>query len=146
MVLDAHHALLHALLLLLHLFHKVKELLRGIPRGSGAAIESLDDDVKKHILHLALTRRAEFKTLGRCGRLSKRWKILSKEEPLAKTVGALRSLVAPPMVVSSDTWGPLLGASTTPGLRGFRPLDRCQKPYPQQDAAEWYAAVGIPLN
>ena len=61
-------------------------------------------------------------------------------------VGALRSVVAPPMVVSSDTWGPLLGASTTPGLRGFRPLDRCQKPYPQQDAAEWYAAVGIPLN
>ena len=59
-------------------------------------------------------------------------------------LGGVRNLNAPPMLVCSDTAGPFLGASMTPGLRRFRPLDRLREPFPEQEAAAWYDAVGIP--
>ena len=59
-------------------------------------------------------------------------------------LGGVRNLNAPPMLVCSDTAGPFLGASMTPGLGRFRPLDRLRQPFPEQDAAAWYDAVGIP--
>jgi hypothetical protein len=59
-------------------------------------------------------------------------------------LGGVRNLNAPPMLVCSDTAGPFLGASMTPGLGRFRPLDRLREPFPEQEAAAWYDAVGIP--
>ena len=47
------------------------------------------------------------------------------------------------MMVCADTAGPFLGASMTPGLDQFRPLDRLREPFPEQEATAWYDAVGI---
>ena len=59
-------------------------------------------------------------------------------------LGAVRNLVAAPMVVTSDAAQPIFGGGSTFGLGGLNPFDRYRLPPKVQDAESWHRAVGVP--
>ena len=63
---------------------------------------------------------------------------------LLLVLGALRNLVAAPMVIQSDASVPIFGAVATAGISFLNPLERLRRPPPVQSAEEWHKSVGVP--
>ena len=61
-------------------------------------------------------------------------------------LGALRNLVAAPMVISSDASPPIFGAGVTAGLHALNPLQRLRQPPVVQSREEWHRIVGLPYD
>jgi len=59
-------------------------------------------------------------------------------------LGALRNLVAAPMLISSDASQPIFGAGATAGIGRLNPITRLRQPPHVQSAEEWHRLVGIP--
>ena len=59
-------------------------------------------------------------------------------------LGALRNLVAAPMLISSDASLPIFGAGATAGIGRLNPITRLREPPRVQSAEEWHRLVGIP--
>ena len=59
-------------------------------------------------------------------------------------LGAVRNLVAAPMLISSDASAPIFGAGATAGLAGLNPLERLKHPPTVHSEAEWSSLVGLP--
>ena len=59
-------------------------------------------------------------------------------------LGALRNLVASPMLIASDAAAPIFGAGATAGIGALNPFKRLRLPPAVQSAAEWHNAVGLP--
>ena len=63
---------------------------------------------------------------------------------LLLVLGALRNLVAAPMVIQSDASLPIFGAGSTAGIAFLNPLERLRRPPPVPSAEEWHKLVGVP--
>tara|TARA_B110001452_G_scaffold171528_1_gene143659 strand:- start:2538 stop:3188 length:651 start_codon:yes stop_codon:yes gene_type:complete len=61
-------------------------------------------------------------------------------------LGALRNLVASPMLIASDAATPIFGAGATAGIGALNPLTRLRRAPVVQSAVEWHSAVGVPYE
>ena len=61
-------------------------------------------------------------------------------------LGALRNVVAAPMVISSDAAAPIFGAGITAGIGALNPFERLRRPPAVQPREEWFKSVGLPYT